>query len=82
MSSLREKKVHESYDSGFFKIKTTDGDFESTNLKSAIEILVFNSDYIKDNLNFSLHKDEISDSKTILFEVGDNAKFQAIMNDL
>lgn len=36
----------------------------------------FNSDYIKDNLNFSIHKDEISESKTILFEVGDNAKYE------
>ena len=32
-------------------------------------------DYIKDNLNFSFHKNDISDSKTILFEVGDNAKW-------
>jgi wobble nucleotide-excising tRNase len=76
-SSLRDKKTHESYDKSFFKVNTSEGDFDSNNLDTfPFEILVFNSDYIKDNLNFSIHKDEISESKTILFEVGDNAKFE------
>ncbi|MFT4800260.1 MAG: wobble nucleotide-excising tRNase [Flavobacteriaceae bacterium] len=72
-SSLRDKKIHDSYNKSFFKVNTSAGDFDSTNLQNfPFEILVFNSDYIKDNLNFSIHKDEISESKTILFEVGDN----------
>jgi wobble nucleotide-excising tRNase len=75
-SSLRDKKTHDSYNKSFFKVNTSAGDFDSTNLQNfPFEILVFNSDYIKDNLNFSIHKDEISESKTILFEVGDNAKY-------
>lgn len=76
-SSLRDKKMHGSYDRSFFKINTTAGDFDSNSLQNfPFNILVFNSDYIKDNLNFSIHKDEISESKTILFEVGDNAKYE------
>lgn len=75
-SSLRDKKTHDSYSKSFFKVNTSIGDFDSTNLQNfPFEILVFNSDYIKDNLNFSIHKDETSESKTILFEVGDNAKY-------
>lgn len=82
-SSLRDKKLHESYDNGKFKIKTNDGDFTSSNLEAfPYDLLVFNSDYIKDNLNFSIHKDDISDSKTILFEVGDNAKFEKKIDEL
>jgi len=76
-SSLRDKKIHNSYDKSFFKVNTSVGDFDSNTLENfPFEILVFNSDYIKDNLNFSIHKDEISESKTILFEVGDNAKYE------
>ncbi|MEZ4817540.1 MAG: AAA family ATPase [Flavobacteriaceae bacterium] len=75
-SSLRDKKIHDSYNNSFFKVNTSAGDFDSSTLQNfPFEILVFNSDYIKDNLNFSIHKDEISESKTILFEVGDNAKY-------
>lgn len=75
-SSLRDKKLHDSYNNSFFKVNTSAGDFDSSTLQNfPFEILVFNSDYIKDNLNFSIHKDEISESKTILFEVGDNAKY-------
>lgn len=75
-SSLRDKKIHDSYNKSFFKVNTSIGDYDSTNLQNfPFEILVFNSDYIKDNLNFSIHKDETSESKTILFEVGDNAKY-------
>ena len=75
-SSLRDKKIHDSYNKSFFKVNTSAGDFDSNTLENfPFEILVFNSDYIKDNLSFSIHKEEISESKTILFEVGDNAKF-------
>lgn len=77
-SSLRDKKTHDSYDKSFFKVNTSAGDFDSNTLENfPFEILVFNSDYIKDNLNFSIHKDDISESRTILFEVGDNAKYEA-----
>lgn len=76
-SSLRDKKLHESYVNGSFKVKTKEGVFTSNNLEDfPYELLVFNSDYINDNLNFSKHKDSISDSKTIFFEVGDNAKYE------
>ncbi|GGD17691.1 AAA family ATPase [Flavobacterium orientale] len=77
-SSLRDKKLPESYQNGSFKIKTKEGSFSSNNLDNfPYDILVFNSDYIYENLNFSTHKDSTSDSKTILFEVGDNAKYEA-----
>lgn len=76
-SSLRDKKIHESYSKGIFKIQTTDGSFETSNLELfPYDLLVFNSDYIKDNLNFSIHEDSLSESNTILFEVGDNAKYE------
>lgn len=76
-ASLRDKKLHESYQNGSFKIKTKEGSFTSNYLDDfPYDILVFNSDYINDNLNFSTHKDLTSDSKTILFDVGDNAKYE------
>ena len=82
-SSLRDKKIHESYDNGLFKIKTKSGDFISSNLEAfPYDLLVFNSDYINDNLEFSTHKDLTSDSKTILFEVGDNAKYEVKILEL
>ena len=82
-SSLKDRKLHESYENGFFKIKSSDGDFDSNNLEAfPYDLLVFNSDYIKDNLNFSFNKNDISDSKTILFEVGDNAKYQVKIDEL
>ena len=82
-SSLRDRKLHDGYGKGIFKVKTNDGDFDSSNLETfPYDLLVFNSDYIKDNLNFSIHKDAISDSKTIFFEVGDNAKFEKKIDEL
>ena len=82
-SSLRDKKIHASYNKGAFKIITNKGTYDSSNLeKFPYEILVFNSDYIKDNLNFSLHEDAITGSKTIFFEVGDNAKYEAKIQEL
>lgn len=82
-TSLRDKVIDNNFDKGYFKIKTESGDFESSNMGLfPYSILVFNSDYIKENLGFSFHKDIVSESKTILFEVGDNAKFQTKINEL
>lgn len=82
-SSLRDKKMHESYDKGSFRIKTNHGDFDSNSLENfPYYLLVFNSDYIKDNLSFSFHKNDASASNTILFEVGDNAKYETKINNL
>ena len=82
-SSMRDKQMHEGYRMSFFKVNTSAGEFDSNSLQNfPFEILVFNSDYIKDNLNFSIHKDETSESKTILFEVGDNAKYTEKIIDL
>jgi wobble nucleotide-excising tRNase len=82
-SSLRDKKIHESYNDSHFQIRTTKGVYNSSNLELfPYDLLIFNSDYIKDNINFSIHKDEVSESKTILFEVGDNAKFETKIIEL
>ncbi len=82
-SSLRDKKIHDSYTNGTFKVSTDDGIYDSSNLSSfPYDILVFNSDYIKDNLNFSLHGSDSSESRTILFEVGDNAKYETKIIEL
>lgn len=82
-SSLRDKKIHDSYTSGAFKVSTDGGIYDSSNLESfPYEVLVFNSDYIKDNLNFSMHGNDSSDSKTIFFEVGDNAKYETKIIEL
>ena len=82
-SSLRDKKLHQGFESAYFKVKTTQGVFDSNNINQfPYEVLVFNSDYISDNLNFSYHIDEISDSNTILFEVGDNAKYETIIRNI
>jgi wobble nucleotide-excising tRNase len=76
-SSLRDKKLHQGFDNAYLKVKTSLGDFDTSNLNQfPYEVLIFNSDYVNDNLNFSLHIDDISDSNTILFEVGDNAIYE------
>lgn len=82
-SSLRDREILESYSKGSFKVTTDVGIFDKNNLSTfPYNLLVFNSDYIIDNLNFSLHKDSTTDSKTILFEVGDNAKYEAKITQL
>lgn len=82
-SSLRDKKIHDSYTSGTFKVSTDISIYDSSNLESfPYDIIVFNSDYIQDNLNFSFHGNNSSDSKTILFEVGDNAKYETKIIEL
>ncbi|OJX51080.1 MAG: hypothetical protein BGO88_07785 [Flavobacterium sp. 38-13] len=83
-SSLRDKKIHDSYTNGTFKVSTdNNGIYDSSNLESfPYDILVFNSDYIQDNLNFSIHVNNSSDSKTILFEVGNNAKYETKIIEL
>ncbi|MCC9065976.1 AAA family ATPase [Flavobacterium piscisymbiosum] len=82
-SSLRDKQVHDSYVKGSFRIVTDAGTFDSSNLQHfPYDVLVFNSDYIKDNLSFSFNDNNITDSKTIFFEVGDNAKYEKILSEL
>ncbi len=82
-SSLRDKKIHDSYANGTFKISTDSGTYDSSNLESfPYDLLIFNSDYIKDNLNFSINGNDNSDSKTIFFEVGDNAKYETKIIEL
>lgn len=82
-SSLRDKKVHECYSKGNFKIQTENNTFESSNLANfPYNILVFNFDYIKDNLIFSFHKDSTTESNTIFFEVGENAIYETKISQL
>ncbi|WP_407500015.1 AAA family ATPase [Elizabethkingia meningoseptica] len=82
-SSLRDKEIHDSYANGTFKISTDSGTYDSSNLESfPYDLLIFNSDYIKDNLNFSINGNDNSDSKTIFFEVGDNAKYETKIIEL
>lgn len=80
---MRDKKIHDSYANGTFKISTDSGTYDSSNLESfPYDLLIFNSDYIKDNLNFSINGNDNSDSKTIFFEVGDNAKYETKIIEL
>jgi wobble nucleotide-excising tRNase len=82
-SSLRDRKIHDSYKKGSFKVTAKDGVYESSDLENfPYNVLVFNSDYIKDNLSFSIHEDVVTESKTIFFEVGDNAKYEAKIQEL
>src|SRR5690606_9798976 len=72
-SSLRDKKLHDSYSNSFFKVNTSAGAVDSSTIRSSpFETRVCNSDYIKDNRTCSMHKDEIAGAKTSLFWVGDN----------
>lgn len=82
-SSLRDRKIHESYSKSSFKVKTVNGEFDSNNLESfPYNLLVFNSDYIKDNLSFSNKNDTNTESNVILFEVGDNAIYEKKIEEL
>lgn len=69
--SLQNKKMFDSYSSGDFKVVTDTDSFNKTNLEAfPFKLLVFNSDYIKDNLKWELD-DNIN---AIFFEVGEKAK--------
>lgn len=71
-SSLRDRNIYSDFSTGDFKVVTTsNGSFTKTNLACfPYEVLVFNSDYIKENLKF----DYEGDIKAIFFEVGEDVK--------
>ncbi|HET8804083.1 MAG TPA: AAA family ATPase, partial [Aequorivita sp.] len=70
-SSFQNKKVFEDYSNGDFKISTNSGSYSKNDLEDfPLNLLVFNSDYIKENLKW-----EIDDNiNAIFFEVGEKAK--------
>jgi wobble nucleotide-excising tRNase len=70
-SSLRDRAIYKDFPNGDFKIVTNNGIFTKSNITSfPYDVLVFNSDYIKENLKWDFD-DEIN---AIFFEVGDDAK--------
>ena len=78
-SSLRDKEIFKDFNNGDFKIITTNGNYDKTNLTQfPYKVLVFNSDYIKENLKWDFDE-EIN---AIYFEVGDNAKHTKRIEDL
>lgn len=78
-SSLRDKEIFKDFNNSDFKIITTKGNYDKTNLAQfPYEVLVFNSDYIKDNLKWDFDE-EIN---AIYFEVGENAKHAKRIEDL
>lgn len=78
-SSLREKEIFNDFNNGNFKIVTDCGSFDKSNLSSfPYKVLVFNSDYIKENL----HWDFDEGINAIFFEVGENAKHTKKIEDL
>ena len=78
-SSLRDKEIFKDFSNGDFKIVTTNGNYDKTNLTQfPYKVLVFNSDYIKDNLKWDFDE-EIN---AIYFEVGENAKHTKRIEDI
>lgn len=72
-SSLRDKALSPENQHSSFRILTDLGNFESNNLTSfPYNLLVFNSDYIRDNLRWD-YDNEIN---AIFFEVGENIKLE------
>ena len=71
-SSIRDKKIHEDFDEGNFKITTSDNkSYTKDNLNDfPFNILVFNSEYVKENLKLDFG----NDVNAIFFEVGEDAK--------
>jgi len=71
-SSLRDKSLFKDFKKGDFRLTTTDNDsFSKSNIHNfPINVLVFNSDYVRENLRWELD-DEIN---AIYFEVGEDAK--------
>lgn len=71
-SSIQKKELFQSYADGDFRISTNENkSFTKNNIEDfPYNILVFNSDYIKENLRWEID-DEIN---AIFFEVGDKAK--------
>ena len=79
-SSLRDKDLFTDFSTGNFKITTVDnGSFTKENLAMfPFDVLVFNSDYVKENLRL----DYDGDIKAIFFEVGEDARISAKIDDL
>lgn len=71
-SSLRDKELFTDYENCDFKISTIkNGSFTKSNIQDfPFEVLVFNSDYVKDNLKWGID-DKIN---AIFFQVGEDAK--------
>ena len=71
-SSLRDKELFSDYENCDFKISTiNNGSFTKSNIQDfPFNVLVFNSDYVKDNLKWGID-DEIN---AIFFQVGEDAK--------
>jgi wobble nucleotide-excising tRNase len=71
-SSLRDKELFPDYDNCDFKISTINNvSFVKSNIQDfPFKVLVFNSDYIKDNLRWGID-DKIN---AIFFQVGEDAK--------
>lgn len=78
-SSLRDKEFFQDFKNGDFKIITSSGNYDKSNLSSfPYKVLVFNSDYIKENLRWDFDE-EIN---AIYFEVGENAQHTKRIEDL
>lgn len=71
-SSVRDKELFTDYDNCDFKISTiNNGSFTKSNIQDfPFKVLVFNSDYVKDNLRWGID-DKIN---AIFFQVGEDAK--------
>lgn len=70
-SSLRDKEIHGHYKNANFKISTDTGQVDSSSLTTFPDkVLVFNSEYCRDNLRWEFDEH----INAIFFEVGDNAK--------
>ncbi|SLJ86959.1 AAA family ATPase [Salegentibacter salarius] len=80
-SSLKNKKLHEDFNSAKFKLKTTDSDeFDYTLIDSfPYNIAVFNQEYIQSKLNWN-SKTELG--HPIAFDVGENVETRKTIQDL
>ena len=73
-TSLRNKEICNDFPNADFKIITDIGSFDKLNISSfPYNVLVFNTDYVKENLKWDFDE-EIN---AIFFEVGDNVKIAA-----
>jgi wobble nucleotide-excising tRNase len=78
-SSLRDGVIHPDYVRGSFKLSSDDGTFDINNISQfPYPVLVFNSDYIKENLTWEYNVQ----TETIVFQVGDDAKNELKINEL
>ncbi len=73
-TSLRDKEIHPGHKSGIIKLTCDSGVFDNVTLSSfPYEVLVFNAEYVKDNLRWEFDEH----IQAIYFEVGNNAKIAA-----